>query len=292
MSDPLLADPLLTDYVQRYPAEVASLLVSSDAEQLLALLEDLPEDAMLRLLPVLPGTLLSRVLERAGDPRVAGWLERAKFDAAVAVLVRLRRERRTAIIERLENHRHRVELGQRFAWPEGVLGALAGRNFLTMPMGATLADLVAELSRQDVLADEEPRIYVLDPNGRMRGEVDVHRALEAEDRDQSLLRFLARVETLPAEMPLAAALEAPLWKRVLVVPVVDRDLRPMGTVTLSALREASRGRAAGEQAFETVVDLAARFLEVLGGLAGIAFGGPRPDARATAARRTGTDAQS
>jgi CBS domain-containing protein len=106
-----------------------------------------------------------------------------------------------------------------------------------------------------------------------------------------LLRFLARVETLPAEMPLAAALEAPLWKRVLVVPVVDRDRRPMGTVTLAALREASRGTDAGEQAFETVVDLAARFLEVLGGLASIAFGGSAPEGRATDARRTEKDVQ-
>ena len=289
MSEPLPADPLLADYARRYPAEVASQLLSTEVEQVLALLEDLPRDAMLRLLPVLPGTLLARVLERAGESHFAGWLDSAEFAAAVAVLVRLRRERRVAIIERLADHRRRVELGRRFAWPEGVLGALAGRNFLTMPMGATLADLVVELSRQELGADEEPRIYVLDPEGRMRGEVDVHRALEAEDRDQSLLRFLARVETLPAEMPLAAALEAPLWQRVLVVPVVDRDRRPMGTVTLAALREASRETVAGEQAFETVVDLAARFLEVLGGLAAMAFGGARPEARPTLARRTGRD---
>lgn len=281
-----MSDPLLADYARRYPAEVASLLLSADAEEVHALLEDLPREAVLRLLPVLPGTLLARVLERAGEGRFAGWLERAEFDAAVAVLVRLRRDRRMAVIEQLEDHRRRVELGQRFAWPEGVLGALAGRNFLTMPMGATLADLVVELSRQELAMDEEPRIYVLDPEGRMRGEVEVHRALEAEDRNQSLLRFLARVETLPAEMPLAAALEAPLWKRALVVPVVDRDRRPMGTVTLAALRDAVRGTVAGDQAFETVVDLAARFLEVLGGLAGIAFGGPRPDA-GPGARRTG-----
>lgn len=275
-----MSDPLLIDYIEHHPAEVAALLSAHEASEVLATLRELPVDAIIRVLPVLPGGLLQRLVSAAGDALVAQWLDAASFDAAVAVLVRLRPERRAAIIELLESHRRRVELSHRFAWPEGVLGALSSRNFVSMPMGATLRDLVTELLRDDDEPEEEPRIYVLDAAGRMRGEVDMHRALEAEDRDQSLLRYLSRVETLPADMPLATAIDAPVWQRSTVVPIVDRDRRPIGTVTLAAIRDGLQGVDAGEAAFETAADLATRFLEVLGGLAGVAFGGATAEAEA------------
>lgn len=280
-----MSDPLLIDYIERYPAEVAALLAPHDASEVLATLRELPVGAIVKVLPVLPGGLLQRLVASAGDALVALWLDAASFDAVVAVLVRLRPERRGALIELLESHRRRVDLSHRFAWPDGVLGALTARNFVSMPMGATLRDLVTELLRHDDAVEDEPRIYVLDAAGRMRGEVDMYRALEAEDRDQSLLRYLSRVETLPADMPLATAIDASVWQRSTVVPIVDRDRRPIGTVTLAAIRDGLQGVEAGEAAFETVADLATRFLEVLGGLAGVAFGGASPGAEARRASR-------
>ncbi|HSG90639.1 MAG TPA: CBS domain-containing protein [Pseudomonadales bacterium] len=282
-----MADPLLIDFARRYPAEVAVLLAQHGSDEVLATLREQPTDVILRLLPVLPGSLLQRVGERAGDALLAEWLDASSFDEAVAVLVRLRAERRTAIVERLSAHRRRVELTHRFAWPEGVLGALAARNFVTVPVGASLQDVVDELlAHGDGGLDEggdEARIYVLDDDGGLRGEVDVRRALEAEDREVPVLRCLTRCESLPADMPDDVALEAPIWRRSTVVPVLDRDQRPIGTVTLAAIRDAARGVDEGAQAFDTLADLANRFLEVLGGLAGLAFGGA-PDAPGRRAR--------
>lgn len=278
-----MSDPLLIDYARRHAAEMAALLAGHGADEVLQTLRELPADAITCVLPVLQGSLLQRVVDAAGNAMVAEWLDAADFDQAAAVLVRLLPERRQAIIERLASHHRRVDLSHRFAWPAGALGALAARNFVSVPAGATLRDVVDELSRHGDAAPadgEEPRIYVLDDAGRLLGELDVHRALETEDRELPVLRLLVRIESLPADMPLSAALEALVWRRATMVPVVDRDQRPVGVVTLAAVRDGTRGIEAGSAAFETIADLATRFLEVLGGLAALAFGGaPVPAAR-------------
>lgn len=274
-----MADPLVMDFARRYPAEVAAMISREPIDEVVALLRALPHDAAVAVLPIVPGSQLGRIIETLGDAETARWLDDAGFDPAVAVLLRLRAERRAPILAAMPTRRRRLAVEARFAWPEGTLGALASRRLVTVPAGATLRDVAAELAAlPDAAADDDVTIHVLDTGGQLRGEVDLRRALESEDRDLPVERCLQRVDGLAADTPIASAVKAPVWRRLARVPVVDRENRLVGTVTHAQLREAVATVDATAEAFETVSDLATNFLDVLGSLAALAFGGaPRAE---------------
>jgi magnesium transporter len=274
-----VTDVLLVDYARSHPAEFAALLSRHPLEEGVKVLRALPEADALSVLAVLPGSRLRRVLDAVGDDEVAALVAEAPFELAVALLLRLRPARRKAILGHQRDRRRRLDLERRLAWGAGSLGAIASRNFVTVSSGATLEDLVDELRTHEIALGDEPELFVLDDGGRLRGAVDLRRALEARDRSVAVLRCLVRHQSLPADMPAAVAVDLPLWRRYGVVPVVDREERLVGTLTLAAARDAARAPSTAQGSLSILVGLSVSFLETLASLVGLLFGSGSESAR-------------
>ncbi|MEE4302253.1 MAG: CBS domain-containing protein [Pseudomonadales bacterium] len=263
-----MKDALLHDYAREHPSEFAAVLLRHSYEEARELLEVLDEEETLALLAVLPGSWLQRALDGVGDARIALWLRDADSDLAIDLLARVRSDRRAAILAALPDARRRAALEERLAWPAGTLGAVAERSFLALPTEATVGQLAAELRAQGASAGVS-EVLLLDEGGRLRGTVDLRRALGMEDSSTPLRRCLQSTRSLPGEMQASVAVELPLWRQARSVPVVDRRRRPIGIVTLDRARDALRGTQPEEGRAELAAQLGADFLEVLARLLGL-----------------------
>jgi Mg/Co/Ni transporter MgtE len=266
-------DALVVAHARAHPAEVAALLGQQNVEEAVAFCLALPDTAAAPLVAALSGTLAQRVLITTEPQRVAGWLATASFDEAAGLLSRVQPAQRSKLIEAIRSGRRRQELSRRFAYADGTLGAIASRDVITVPVGATLRDVALELHEQGIAQGAEPPIYLLGAGGQLHGSLDLYRALETEDLSLTVERCMVTVEALPADMPLDAALASRRWGDDLVLPVVDRNRNLLGAVTLQRIREASRSDGLRGQDLDAVADLARRFINVLVGLAEVAIGG-------------------
>lgn len=266
-------DALMLAHARAHPAEVAALLAHEQVEEAIAFCLMLPDAVAAPLVAALPGTLAQRVLGAADAERIAAWLGKASFDEAVGLLSRAQPGMRAALIVAVRSPRRRQLLAQRFEFAEGTLGAIASRDVITVPVGATLKDVASELREQGIERGVEPPIYVLAAGGQLHGAVDLYRALQTEDLSLPVEQCMQSVASLPGEMPLEAALASQHWHDDTVLPVVDRNRCLLGAVTLQRIRAASRPGHGRQNSFDAVWDLARRFLEVLTGLADVTLGG-------------------
>lgn len=265
-------DALLVEHARAHPAEVAALLRKQDPQEGVDFCLALPDGVAAPVIAVLTGSLLRRVLREVDSARMASLLAAATFEQAVSLLNRVPSEQRGALIAAVTSPRRRQMLSQRFAFAEQTLGAVASRELISVPLGASLRDVAAELHAQGVERGDEPPIYILGDGGRLLGALDLYRALESEDLDLPVEQCMLAVEVMPADMPLDAALRSPRWNDDTVLPVVDYNHLLLGAVTLQRVREATRHESA-DDSFAAVLDLSQRFLDVLSGIAGLTLGG-------------------
>lgn len=269
-------DALLIGHARAHPAEVAALLRKQDPQQAVAFCLALPDDVAAPVMAVLTGSLVRRVLREVDTGRMAGLLGTASFEQAVTLLTRVSPDQRAALIAGVASPRRRQMLSQRLAFAEDTLGAIASRELISVPLGASLRDVAAEVHAQGFEPGEEPPIYIVGDGGRLLGALDLYRALETEDLDHPVEHCMLPVEALPADMPLEAALLSPRWNRDTVLPVVAPNQGLLGAITLQRVREASRP-GPGDGSFSAVLDLSQRFLDVLSGIASLTLGrGRRP----------------
>jgi Mg/Co/Ni transporter MgtE len=264
-------DALMIGHARAFPAEVAGLLSKGDWQEAIGFCRALPDAVAAPVIAASSGRLARDVLADMDEARIAALLGAAEFEDAVGLLTRMPPEWRSAVIAQVASPRRRQMLAQRFAFPEGTLGAIASRSFISVPYDASLRDVADELHALSNDRDDEPPIYILTDGGRLHGALDLYRALETEDLSLAVEACMVKVEPLPAEMPLGAALASPRWNHDTILPVVDRDHCLLGAVTLQRVREATEP---GQDAkgFDAVLDLSQRFLEVLAGIAGLALG--------------------
>lgn len=264
-------DPMLQAYAREFPAEVAALLANGELDEAAAFCRALPEVIAATVMAALPGSMAQRILAETDPERIGALLGAADFEQAVGLLSRAHPSTRSTLIEQVTSPRRRQLLTSRFAYAEGTLGAIAARDYISVPLGATLRDVVAELHAMNIEPGEEPPIYILEGGGRLHGTLDLYRALETENLDRVVEQCLLEVVPLPAEMPLASALASSRWNDSTVLPVVDREQRLLGSVTLQRVREACSSEA-GLDGFDALLDLSHRYLEVLGGIATVTLG--------------------
>ncbi|MCC5887328.1 MAG: hypothetical protein JJT88_12920 [Gammaproteobacteria bacterium] len=270
----MILDALLVEHARAYPAEVAALLRKQDPQQAVDFCLALPDEVAASVIAALTGSLARRVLRDVDSARMGVLLGASTFEQAVGLLTRVSPEQRSVMIAGVPSPRRRQLLNQRFLFAEGTLGAIASRELISVPLGASLRDVADEVHAQGIEPGEEPPIYILGDGGRLLGALDLYRALETEDLEHPVQKCMLTVDPLPADMPLAAALISPRWNHDTVLPVVDHNQCLLGAVTLQRVREATLPDSSHD-GFNAVLDLSQRFLEVLGGIAALAMGGGR-----------------
>ena len=259
------ADDLTLAYLAGHPAEAARVL------------ETLPRGASGALLARIPARIGAPVLEALPPSSAAGHLvtlepERslallgiARVQAAAAALRHVPEPRRTALLDGMPTPKAvacRLLLG----YPSASVGAWADPDIVVFGPDTLVGEAISRLNdeRDKEIADG---VYVADPANRLLGVVppgSLFRA-PAHLRLTGLLR--PPPASLPASMPVTAALRLRAWDAALSLPVIDGHGRLMGHVPRAMLLTTAAHASGRAQASGTLIGvLAASYWAVVSGL--------------------------
>jgi Mg/Co/Ni transporter MgtE len=231
-----VADPgvLTLAYVSAHPADAARVLETVPAAEAAALVASLPARAAAPVLASMLPPRAARVLGALDDERALALLGAAGAQGAVTMLRHIAEPRRTRLLEGLSTATavaSRLLLG----FPEDTVGAWADPAVIAVPESSAAAETL-----QRMRADPDAHaaaVYVVAADGRVKGAVALPDLLRAPPT-ATVAALMSETATLPAAMPLGAALSHPGWRRASRLPVVERGERLIGVLHAAKLDQA------------------------------------------------------
>ena len=202
-------------------AEVAAAL---DDDKLADILEELPEDDQVEILAGLD-------TERAADV-----LEAMQPDDAADLLAELSTDRQEQLLQLMEPD-EAAPLRRLLAYDEKTAGGLMTTEPVILGPEATIAEALAVVRREELAPALASTVFVCrppleTPTGRFIGVVHIQRLLR-EPPHSSVGSVVDRgIEPMPVDAPLEQVTRMLATYNLVAVPVVDREGRFLGAVTV------------------------------------------------------------
>lgn len=243
------SDELSHAYLDAHPAEAARVLERLASQDCAAFLAATPARLATPVLRHMLPLIAARCLERLDARTAAGLLHGIGPQAGAAVLRHLPEPRRAPLLAQLSTP---AAIGFRLllSYSADTVGGWMDLHALALPADAAVRDALERVRRSD--QDFAGDLYVLDPEQRLRGAVELAELLRADPADV-LGRLKHRTgDALPARSPLASVHDHAGWTDRRVLPVVERGERFVGVLAYGVMIQAlardaqARGAAASE----------------------------------------------
>ncbi|MBD3649259.1 MAG: magnesium transporter [Pseudomonadales bacterium] len=263
-------DPLVLQFASGKPAEVAELLSTSETEETLELIRELPEDVAARVLARMSSRSMSRLLEKMQPERLGKILIAADHSDVLTLISHMHERAYDPVLNAVDS-KNRATLRRLFDQPQQILAALASPNFIRVT-----SDTLCETVANDLMASPsnvEVPIFVVDNQGKFAGAINTQTVIARKNLNTPVSKLMKRFEPLPSDMKAAAAIHAAQWVSANALPVVNAEHQIIGAVTLEELN-----RVAGPDeiisGFDTIFsELALSYLDLLANIVSSAFKG-------------------
>jgi magnesium transporter len=248
---PLLAEIHPADLaraLREMPAADRTALVRRlSPEQAGAVLYEMDEETRLGLVEALEHGEVSRILDRMPPDEAADVVEQLPETRADQILDLMRRE-------------ESQEVQQLLRYGESTAGGLMTPEFIAVHEDMTVAQALEHV-RKAATADADFYVYVVDDHEHLVGLVPLRRLITADPATPVHAIRQREVVSVGAEMDQEEVAQLVTKHDLLAVPVVDRDHRLLGTITVDDVidvihEEATEDihRLAGVSADETLFD--------------------------------------
>jgi magnesium transporter len=258
-------DELSHAYLDAHPAEAARVLERLAPQDCAAFLTAAPARLATPVLRHMLPLIVARCLERLDDEIAGGLLHGVGPQAGAALLRHLPEPRRAPLLAQLSTPTA-IAFRLLLSYSADTVGGWMDPHALALPADVSVRDALDRVRRseQDFAGD----LYVLDPEQRLRGAVELAELLRADTGD--VLGRIARSarHVLPARSPLAAVHDHPGWAELRALPVVERGERFVGVLAYSVLTQALARDAQirGTAAPEALVGLAHTYWRGVSGM--------------------------
>lgn len=264
------ADPVITDFADRFPDAFASALRHGGDDEISAIVKSLPSESVASVVARLPAARLLALLE-SGEHSPRDWIEDAPFDEAIMLLSRMRRERRLALIESVRDRRLQRRFMRHQQYPRHSTGFYVEDVFLRIDIDTPVNDVLHEL-RSDH-RDDPPLMVVVDAAGRYAGILNPWHLMSSRLASQRLADHLEYIQPVAPETPVTAAAEHEGWLEHNWLPVVDNKQRVLGALSRAAVLGAASRVSPSQQStasllLELVDGITHTLSEMLEGLLG------------------------
>jgi len=220
-------DLLTNAFLASHPEDAARVLERLPEADAAALFERTPARLGGPTVAAMLPYAASRCLLRLDQSRAALLLTSMSIPAVAAVLRYVPERERIVLLDALPAGTAlacRALLG----YPEDSVGACSDTEIVVLPPSSRASDALQALRAGHI--NRSSPVYVVDPQQRPLGQIEVLTLLRAEphDRLDALMRPLSG--TLAAATPLAGALLHPVWRETDIAPVVERSGALVGVV--------------------------------------------------------------
>lgn len=245
---PVNADELRAYFLEEHPADIAELMGRVDEDAAIALFLALDDEQRADVMPELPDPLREEIFGRLGQDDLVPMLSEMETDDAADMFQELKdldEDRAEGVLAGLEDEL-RADLESLLEYEEDTAGGVMAREYVAVGRDLTIDDAIREVRR--VAVDEEIEdiytVYVVDDEGRLIGHLSLQEILLAR-RGQTVGEIMdENVISVPAEMDQEELAAIARKYDLASVPVVDREGRLLGRVTMDDVYDIAMEEAA------------------------------------------------
>jgi magnesium transporter len=240
-----LIGPELRDILRESPEEVRALLDDIHPEDLADVISELPEDEVVKLLKRLPAEDAATIFERLEDDTQESLVEQMGPESAAQIAAEMAPDDRVDLLEGLPEQTSELileslekvdpeaadEVAQIDKWPDSSAGRLMTTNYVSIPMGMTVADAIAAI-RAATEAETVTYVYVVTSAHRLHAVASLRDLVLAEPTER--LDDVAKenvISVLPTMDQEDAARRMAKYD-LMALPVVDDRGAFLGIITV------------------------------------------------------------
>lgn len=225
------------EIMEMHPAEIADIIEELDRYEQEALFKSLDKNKAAETLSELDDTDVQKsLLAAVGRERAADLLEEMPPDEAADLLQDIDEREAKDLISEMDKDDARV-VEELIKHEEDTAGGLMTTEFVTLPEDITSEEAIDFLRNNAKEAETIYYIYIVDKNSRLKGTVSLKRLIVSEKKTP--------VSEIMAKNPVYVYLQDDIAKisrvvskyNLLAIPVVDRERRVKGVITLDDLFE-------------------------------------------------------
>jgi sporulation protein YlmC with PRC-barrel domain len=214
-----------------HPADLAEMMEELSAAERQGIIASLDEETAAAVLAELDQRLTTQIVEKLDPEKAADILEEMAPDAAADLLAELPQETSEELLEEMPGQ-EAEEVRELLEFDPGTAGRMMNPEFVFVGEKSERDEVLDWMRGQELNLDQLDTIVLLDELARFTGTVSVARLLLAGP--QQVLREL-RTEPLVSVEPYADDKEVyELFDKynLRMLTVVDKDNRPLGTITV------------------------------------------------------------
>ncbi len=217
------------------PAGAARVLDQISVDEAAAFIANAPDAAVAGVLGFMQPARAAALLERCPPEKAAVLLSQTAAHTRTLLLRTLPEATRDAALAALPR-REAAAMRRYLSYSPGTVGAWMEAPKVTFAPDTTVGECLGRLRQlgSDRLGS---CVFVVGPERRLLGTVDVDVLLGGEDRDLLEDRMRRDLAPLSPQAALGSTLSLPAWDASLLLPVVDRSRRLIGVLHFESLRE-------------------------------------------------------
>lgn len=220
-----------------HPAEIADIIEELDRYEQEALFKSLEKDVAAETLSEVEDVDIQKnLLESVGKEKAADLLEEMPPDEAADILQEIGEEEAQDIINKMENEDAKI-VQELIKHEENTAGGLMTTEFLTVPEDMTSQEAIDYLRENAREAEAIYYLYVVDKNNRLKGTISLRRLITS-DKDTPISQLMTRNPVYVFVDDGVEKIAKVVSKyNLIAIPVVDKDRRIKGVITLDDLFE-------------------------------------------------------
>jgi magnesium transporter len=234
---------------EAHPADLAQALNGLPTPDQVALFRLLPQDKAGDVLAELEDDMLLRLVAALDDVEVSRILDQMPADHAADVVEELPAEQAEKILGLMEEEKSE-DVQELLDYPEHSAGRLMSTDVVAVPETATVQQAIEHI-RRSITEERAFEVYVVDDHRHLVGVVPVRRLLIADPRTQIVGIRDEEVTSVGHDMDREEVARLVAKYDLVAVPVVDRQHRLLGTITVDDVIDIL-----GEEASEDIFRMA------------------------------------
>lgn len=171
-------------------ARLASIISEAPREAILPFMEALGQHRAAQTLAEFPVELTAELILEAPEDVAAGWLSAMPSDVTVDILSWLPEERSAALVSKLPQEAG-LEIKHLARFEEGTAGAEMSLNYMAVPTGKTVADVIEAVRAAPSRLTRTGYLYIVGENRVLQGVISIRDLLMSKP-DESVEKVMKR----------------------------------------------------------------------------------------------------
>ena len=213
------------------PVDIGELMTDLDTEAVIAILQYLPANITGEILNYLDPDLAPEILKALGEQKGSAVLDSMYLDDVADILGELEPEQQNQVLDMMEDD-DADDVRELMVYPEGTAGSIMTTEFVALNQRTTADQAIGILREQAPSAETVYYVYVVDDEDALVGVLSL-RDLIVTPPSWTLEHIMhTRVKSVTDYMDQEEVATMVSRYDIMAVPVVDRDRRLVGIITV------------------------------------------------------------